>query len=113
MRTRCVLGSVNSAAIHTPCGLATHPPIAPSQRVVSPLGALRLNEAVSEASFDAEVAFGYVVVVRRRDLDDLAVLRVEGEGAADTAVRADRVGLGLLLLAPLAGGAQLVLARRH
>src|SRR6266699_3057745 len=38
---RCrVLGRVNSAAIAAPCVLASHPPIAPSQRVVIPLEAL-------------------------------------------------------------------------
>ncbi len=45
-----------------------------------------------------------VVVVGRRDLDDLVVLHVKGQGAAHAAVGADGVGLGLALLVPRAGG---------
>ena len=49
------------------------------------------------------------MVVGRGDLDDLVVLHVQGQGAADPAVRADGVGLGLARLVPRAGGPQVVL----
>src|SRR5207247_191192 len=53
-RADCVLGRANSSAIHAPCVLASHPPIAPSRRVVIPLGALG-NELVAENSHVREV----------------------------------------------------------
>ena len=51
-----------------------------------------LDELEAEAALDAEVAVGDDVVERRGDLDDLVVLDVERQRAADAAVRADRVG---------------------
>ncbi len=56
---------------------------------------------------------GDVVVVGGGHVDDRVVLNVEREVAADAAVRADRVDLGLLLLAPVARLAQVELALRH
>ena len=48
-----------------------------------------------------------------RDLDDLVVLDVQREVAADAAVGADRVGLRLARLVPLRRLAQLVLGGEH
>src|SRR5216683_3160192 len=81
-------------------------PIRPHSRrtIVSPGGGSAvLGELVAEASLDAEIAAGDVVVVRRADLDDVAVLDVQGEVAADAAVRADRVDLLLGFLLPRSG----------
>ncbi len=52
-----------------------------------------LDEAEAEAPLDAEVPARDVVVVGRADLDDLVVLHVQREVAADAAVGADRVHL--------------------
>src|SRR4051794_20007376 len=41
----CVLSRANSAAIHAPCVLASHSPIAPGQRVIIPLEALSASAA--------------------------------------------------------------------
>ena len=69
-----------------------------------------LDELVAEPPLDAEVAARDVVIVRRRDLDDVAVLHVQRQVAADAAVRADGVDLLLLRLVPGAGLAQIELA---
>src|SRR5665647_1980900 len=72
-----------------------------------------LDVLVAEASLDAEVAARDVVVVGRADLDDLVVLDVQRQVAADAAVRADRVDLRLARLVPRAVPAHLELADRH
>src|SRR5947209_5755908 len=72
-----------------------------------------LHELVAEAALDAEVALGDVVVVRRGDVDDLVVLHVQLEVAADAAVRADRRDDVLVLGIPGAGDALVVLRLRH
>src|SRR5690242_11671719 len=46
-------------------------------------GSARLDEAVAEPSLDAQVAARHVVVVRRRDIHDLAFLHVQLQIAAD------------------------------
>src|SRR5438093_4846075 len=66
----------------------------------STLGIFDLNELPAEASLDAEVSAGYELIERRRDLDDRVVLGVHGQGAADAAVGADRVGERLAGLVP-------------
>ena len=68
---------------------------------------------VAEAAFDAQVPVGDVVVRRTRDLEDLVVLDVQRQVAADPAVRAHRVGLGLGGLVPRPGLAHVVLGARH
>ena len=55
----------------------------------------------AEAALDAQVAARHVVVDRRHDLEDLLILDVHRQRAADAAVRADRVGDGLRFRAPL------------
>ncbi len=56
---------------------------------------------------------GHRRVERRRDLDDLVVLDVQRQRAADAAVRADRVGRRLRRLVPRAGRAHVVLGLEH
>src|SRR5207245_7906688 len=60
-----------------------------------------------------EVAAGDAMVERRGDLDDLVVLDVQLEAAADAAVRADRLGDSLRGLVPAALLAEVVLALEH
>src|SRR5690349_9681129 len=72
--------------------------------------AVVLDELEAEPALDAEVAAGHGVVERGGDLDDLVVLLVQHEVAADAAVGADRAGLGLALLVPGAGLAAVELA---
>src|SRR5207245_5319109 len=60
-----------------------------------------------------EVAAGDAMVERRGDLDDLVVLDVQLEAAADAAVRADRLGDRLRGLVPAALRAEVVLALEH
>src|SRR6185436_17438048 len=80
-----------------------------------PLGAGRraLHEAPAEAPLDAEIAARNVVVEGRRGLDDLAVLHVERQGAADAAVRTNGVRRRLRGWLPAATGSKVVLAARH
>src|SRR5947199_446487 len=66
-----------------------------------------------EATLDAQVAVGDIVVERRGDLDDLLVLDVDGEGAADAAVGAEGVGGGLGGLVPGACLSHVELALEH
>src|SRR5690349_14614353 len=70
-------------------------------------------EPPAETPLDAQVPGGDGVVERRGRLDDLAVLHVQGECAADAAVRADRIGRGLPRGVPGAGLPQFVFAARH
>ena len=72
-----------------------------------------LNVLKPEASFDAQVSVGDGVIAWRCHLDDFVVLHVKGERTANTAVRADRVGLRLLFFFPCAGLAHVVLTRKH
>ena len=72
-----------------------------------------LDELEAEPTLDAQMAVGHRRVHRRGHLDDLVVLDVERERAADAAVRADRVGHGLGRLVPRAGLAHLVLGPEH
>src|SRR5438552_10699658 len=85
---------------------------APSACLLSGVVAI-LDELESEATLDTQVAAGDVMVVRRRHLDDVAVLHVQGQVAADAAVRTDGVHLRLARLVPVASLPQLVLAREH
>ncbi len=64
-------------------------------------------------TLDAQVAVGHRVIAWRSDLDDLVVLNVQRERAANAAIRADRVGLRLLLFFPCASLAHVVLTRKH
>src|SRR5262249_41836653 len=73
--------------------------------------ALHVLEA--ETALDAQVPARRVVVVGGGDLHDLVVLHVQGEVAADAAVRTDRVDLRLARLIPLAGLTEVVLALEH
>src|SRR5437867_11582226 len=72
-----------------------------------------LHKPPPEPPLDAQVPARDVVVQRRRDLHDLVVLHAELEGATDSAVGADGVGLGLLRLVPGAGAAHVVFALEH
>src|SRR5579884_1694338 len=74
---------------------------------------LPLDELEAEAALDAEVALRHVVVVGRRDVDDLTVLHVQLEVAADAAVPADGRRHLLARLVPRACLAVVVLALRH
>src|SRR5450755_235038 len=78
-------------------------------------GGVKLGVQVLEAepALDAEIAPRDVVVIGRADLDDLVVLNVQGEIAANSAVGADRVGLGLAGLVPGPSLPQLVLRAEH
>ena len=67
----------------------------------------------TETTLDAQVAVGYRVIAWRSDLDDLVVLNVQRERAANTAVWADGVGLRLLFFFPCASLAHVVLTRKH
>ena len=67
----------------------------------------------TETTLDAQVAVGYRVIAWRSDFDDLVVLYVQRERAANATIRADRVGLRLLLFLPCAGLAHVVLTRKH
>ena len=67
----------------------------------------------TETTLDTQVAVGHRVIAWRSDFDDLVVLYVQRERAANTAVWADRVGLRLLLFLPCAGLAHVVLTRKH
>ena len=67
----------------------------------------------TETTLDAQVAVGYRVIAWRSDLDDLVVLNVQRERAANAAVWADGVGLRLLLFFPCASLAHVVLTRKH
>src|SRR6478735_9215270 len=62
-----------------------------------------VDELEAEAALDAQMAVGHRRIGGRRDLDDAVVLGVQGDCAADPAVRADRVGLRLRRLVPGAG----------
>src|SRR6185369_4544544 len=73
----------------------------------------QIHKLPPEPTLDAQVAVGHVVVDRGGDLDDLFVLDVDGERAADAAVGADGVGGGLAGFVPGAGFAQVVLALEH
>src|SRR5215212_128682 len=86
-----------------------------SARAASAVGtrAAALDEREAEAALHAEVSVGHRRVERRRHLDDLVVLDVQLEGAADTAVRADRLGHRLGALVPGPRGAHVVLALEH
>ena len=75
--------------------------------------AVVLHELEAEAALDAEVAARDRMVERRRDLDDLVVLLVQDQVAADAAVRADRLRLRLALLVPGALLAPVELALEH
>ena len=67
----------------------------------------------TETTLDAQVAVGHRVIAWRSDFDDLVVLYVQRERAANTAVWADRVGLRLLLFLPCASLAHVVLTSKH
>ena len=67
----------------------------------------------TETTFDTQVAVGYRVIAWRSDFDDLVVLNVQRERAANTAVWADGVGLRLFFFFPGAGLAHVVLTRKH
>src|SRR5262245_17855262 len=79
------------------------------------LGFLRavLDELPAEAALDAEMAARHVVVEGRGHANDRVVLDPELERAAHAAVRADRVGHGLLRFVPLTRPAEVVLALEH
>src|SRR4029077_2095361 len=83
------------------CGMSFHHfpgiYIAGHEGSVLPLDSLLapVHPLPPEAALDAQVAVGDVVVEGGGDLDDLLVLDVDGEGAADAAVGADGVGGGL------------------
>src|SRR5687768_14307339 len=77
----------------------------------SPSGVL--HEAPPEPALDAQVAQSDAIVERRRGVDDLAVPYVKGKGAADAAIRTNRIGRRLARLVPVPALAQLVLAHRH
>src|SRR5678816_1957744 len=76
-------------------------------------GVAVLHELPAEAALHAQVAVRHVVIEGRGDADDRVVLHAELEGAADAAVRADRVGDGLARLVPLARAAEVELALEH
>jgi hypothetical protein len=59
-----------------------------------------LHRLPAEPALDTEMAVRDVVVERRCDTNDVVLLDVELQRAADTAVGADRVGDGLLRLVP-------------
>src|SRR5262245_7268375 len=68
---------------------------------------------ISESTLDAQVAGRDGVVRWRRDLDDLVVLYVQSERAADTAIRADGVRAVLAGFVPGAVAAHVVLGLEH
>src|SRR5471032_319360 len=72
-----------------------------------------LHVLVAESTLHAEVAAGDAVIERRGDLNDLVVLHVQFEAAADPAVGADRFGHRLRGRVPGSGGAHVVLALEH
>ena len=59
------------------------------------LRTLWFDELPAEAAFDAKVAVRDVVIQRRCDFDDLAVLGMHGQRASHPAIAADGIGLGL------------------
>src|SRR5581483_12239560 len=74
---------------------------------------LTLDVLVAEAALDAEVAARHVVVVRRRDVDDLTALHVQLDVAADAAVAAHGRHDLLARLVPGTFLPEVVLAFRH
>src|SRR5262245_29904078 len=76
-------------------------------------GTAVLHELPPEPPLDAQVAARHVVIERRSDLHDRVVLDAKLQRAADAAVGADGVGLGLLRLVPGAGTAHVVLGLEH
>src|SRR5262245_5403561 len=73
----------------------------------------RPDEPPSEATLDAEVPERDRGIERRGRFDNAAVLDMERQGTSDSAIRADRVGSGLLRFVPAPGGAQIELALGH
>src|SRR5947209_5996438 len=72
-----------------------------------------LHELPAEPPLHAQVSARDLVIHRRRDAHDVIVLHAELQRAADAAVRADRVGDGLLRLVPHRGLTQVVLRLEH
>src|SRR6187401_1353133 len=73
----------------------------------------RVDEAPAKPALDAQIALGDGVVERRGRLHDLAVLDVQRQRAADTAIRTDRVGRRLARFVPRALAPQVELPARH
>src|SRR6516225_3132422 len=74
-----------------------------SRGSVAALVRRRRDEAPAKPAFDAEVAGRDGVVERRGRLDDLAVLHVQRQRAADAAVRTDRIRRRLTRFVPVPG----------
>src|SRR5580765_875974 len=72
-----------------------------------------LHETPAKSTLDAKVPVGDFVVQRRGGLDDLAILHVQRQRAANATIRADRIARGLFRFAPVAALPQLVLAAGH
>jgi hypothetical protein len=74
---------------------------------------LNLHELPAEPPFDAKIAMRHAMVQRRGYANDLAFLLVYGEIAADAAIRADGVSLGLAPFVPSTGLAHVIFALKH
>ena len=72
-----------------------------------------LDKLPTEASFDAEMAVSHVLVERRSDPDNVVLLHMQSQGAADTTVGTDGVRLFLLLFVPRSCQAHFVFAAEH
>src|SRR5258705_4990752 len=78
-----------------------------------PLCSLSMHKPPAEPALDAQVAERERILQRRRRLENLLVLDVETQRAADTAVRTDGVDGRLFPFVPLAGRARVELAFCH